>query len=208
MQQPDGSFGYWPGATSTNEWVTPYAGMALTLASQNGGNVPPTALESLSQYLIKSLRGAGEAKTSYELENHARSLYTLALLGKAQPPYHALMAEKLPFMSDSARGLLAAAMAVSSEGRPKVLSVAKSVLESKVKYRTLENGGYWSPGNSSQATAPHCPARHRPGLRRYPQGSRQNPQRPQPLRPLAQHLGQRLEPPRHFAIRLPSGALR
>lgn len=152
MQQSDGSFGYWPGATETNEWVTPYAGMALTLASQNGGSVPPSALEILSQYLIKSLRGAGEAKTSRELENHARSLYTLALLGKAQPPYHALMTEKLPFMSGSARGLLAAAMAVSSEGRPKVLSVAKSVLESKVKYRTLENGGYWSPGNSSSAT--------------------------------------------------------
>ena len=152
MQLPDGSFGYWPGATSTNDWVTPYAGMALTLASQNGDSVPPSALESLSQYLIKSLRGAGEAKTSYDLENHARSLYTLALLGKAKPSYHALMAEKLPFMSDGARGLLAAAMAISSEGRPKVLAVAKSVLESKVKYRTLEDGGYWTPGNSSQAT--------------------------------------------------------
>lgn len=152
MQQPDGSFGYWPGDSETNEWVTPYAGMALTLASQNGGSVPPSALESLSQYLIQSLRGAGEAKTSYELENHARSLYTLALLGKAQPPYHALMAEKLPSMSDSARGLLAAAMAISSEGRPRVLSVAKSVLDSKVKYQTLEDGGYWSPGNSDTAT--------------------------------------------------------
>ena len=48
MQQSDGSFGYWPGATETNEWVTPYAGMALTLASQNGGSVPPSALEILS----------------------------------------------------------------------------------------------------------------------------------------------------------------
>ena len=151
MQQADGSFGYWPGATETNQWVTPYAGLALTLASQNGGNVPPSALERLSQYLIKSLRGAGEAKTSYQLENHARSLYTLALLGKAQPPYHALMVEKLPYMSDTARSFLAAAMAIGSEGRPKVLAVASDVLNSKVKYKSLENGGYWSPGNSSIA---------------------------------------------------------
>lgn len=152
MQQPNGAFTYWPGDTETTDWVTPYAGMALTLASQNGGNVPPAALESLGQYLIESLRGAGEAKTSYELENHARSLYTLALLGKAQAPYHALMAEKLPFMSNSARGLLATAIAMSSEGRPQVLSVAKSVLASKVKYKPLEDGGYWSPGESSTAT--------------------------------------------------------
>lgn len=151
MQQPNGSFGYWPGAAESNEWVTPYAGLVLTLASQNGGNVPPSALDRLSQYLIGSLRGAGEAKSSYELENHARSLFTLALLGKAQPSYHALMSEKLPAMSDTARSLLAAAMAVGAEGRPKVLSAASDVLNSKAKYKPLESGGYWSPGNSSMA---------------------------------------------------------
>lgn len=146
MQRPNGSFGYWPGAQETNEWVTPYAGLVLTLASQNGGNVPPSALESLSQYLIESLRGAGEAKSSAVLENHARTLYSLALLGKAQEPYHALLAEKLPAMSDSARALLAAAMAVGSEGRPKVLAAANDVLKSKFSYKPLE-GEYWSPGN-------------------------------------------------------------
>ncbi|MBC7979803.1 MAG: hypothetical protein H7Y36_04490 [Armatimonadetes bacterium] len=151
MQRPDGSFGYWPGDSVTNDWVTPYAGMVLTLASKNGGNVPPSALESLSQYLIQSLRGAGEARSSYELENLARSLYTLALLDKSQPPYHSLMAEKLPLMSDTARALLAAAMAVSSEASPKVLAVAKGILTSNTPYKPLEMGGYWSPGNSDPA---------------------------------------------------------
>ena len=151
MQQPNGSFSYWPGATETNDWVTPYAGLVLTLASQNGGNVPPSALEKLSQYLIGSLRGAGGAKTSHELENHARSLYALALLGKAQPPYHALMAEKLPAMDGTARSLLAAAMAVGSEGRPKVLSAARGILNANVKYNPLGNDGHWSPGNTSTA---------------------------------------------------------
>ena len=150
MQRPNGSFTYWPGAQETNEWVTPYAGLVLTLASQNGGNVPPSALETLSQYLIESLRGASTAKSSADLENHARSLYTLALLGKAQPPYHALMTEKLPAMSNSARALLAAAMAVGSEGRPKVLAVANDILKSKVSYKPLE-GDYWSPGNAGIA---------------------------------------------------------
>jgi uncharacterized protein YfaS (alpha-2-macroglobulin family) len=150
MQRPNGSFAYWPGAEETNEWVTPYAGLVLTLASHNGGNVPPSALESLSQYLIKSLRGAGEAKSSSALENHARSLYTLALLGKAQQPYHALMIEKLPAMNNSARALLAAAMAVGSEGQAKVLTTANDILKSKVSYKPLE-GDYWSPGNAGIA---------------------------------------------------------
>ncbi|MFK7851354.1 MAG: alpha-2-macroglobulin [Akkermansiaceae bacterium] len=152
MQQTNGSFGYWPGATTTTDWVTPYAGMALVLAKQHGGNVPESSLEKLSQYLIASLRGAGEAKTSRELETHAKSLYTLALMGKSQPPYHALMAEKLPFMDQNSRALLAAAVAVASEGKPKELTIARQILTSKVEYKPLENGNYWRPGNSSGAT--------------------------------------------------------
>ncbi|MEP2776255.1 MAG: MG2 domain-containing protein [Luteolibacter sp.] len=149
MQLPNGSFGYWPGATDTNDWVTPYAGMVLTLASQNGGNVPPSALDSLAQYLIGTLRGAGEEKNSFALEQHARSLYTLALLGKAQVPYHSLMAEKLPFMSDTARALLAAAMAVGSEGRPQVLAAANGILSSKTAFQENSDGNYWSPSGSA-----------------------------------------------------------
>ncbi|MGJ8643269.1 MAG: alpha-2-macroglobulin family protein [Luteolibacter sp.] len=149
MQQPNGSFGYWPGATTTNEWVTPYAGMVLTLASQNGGNVPQSALDRLSQYLIGTLRGAGEEKNSTALENHARSLYTLALLGKAQEPYHSLMVEKLPYMSDTARALLAAAMAEGSEGRPQVLSTANGILSSKVSFKENADNNYWIPRGSS-----------------------------------------------------------
>ena len=149
MQQPNGSFGYWPGATETNEWVTPYAGMVLTLASQNGGNVPQSALDSLAQYLIGTLRGAGEEKNSTALENHARTLYTLALLGKAQVPYHSLMVEKLPFMSDTARALLAAAMAVGSEGRPQVLSAASGILSSKTAFKENTDENYWIPRGSA-----------------------------------------------------------
>lgn len=148
MQLANGSFGYWPGATETNDWVTPYAGMVLTLASQNGGNVPQSALDSLAQYLIGTLRGAGEEKNSDALGNHARSLYTLALLGKAQAPYHSLMTEKLPYMSDTARALLAAAMAESSEGRPRVLTTASAILSSKVGFDENADDNYWTPSGS------------------------------------------------------------
>lgn len=152
MQLANGSFGYWPGDTTTTDWVTPYAGMALVLASKHGGNVPESSLEKLSQYLIESLRGAGEAKTSYELETHARSLYTLALMGKSQPPYHAVLTERLPFMDHNARALLAAAIAIEADGKPKLLEMAKGIMNSKVGYKPLEERGYWSPGNSSPAT--------------------------------------------------------
>lgn len=149
MQLPNGSFGYWPGATTTNEWVTPYAGMVLALAAENGGNVPQSALDRLAQYLIGTLRGAGEDENSHALENHARSLYTLALLGKAQAPYHSLMTEKLPYMSGTARALLAAAMAEGSEGRPQVLSTASAILSSKVGYKENTDNNYWTPRGSA-----------------------------------------------------------
>ena len=152
MQLANGSFGYWPGATETNEWVTPYAGMVLTLASQNGGSIPDSALERLSQYLIGSLRGAGESTSASELENHARSLYTLALLGKPQAPYHALMAEKIPFLNGSSRALLAAAVATGAEGRPKVLAMADQILDSKVGFSVGTDKGYWMPGNADTAS--------------------------------------------------------
>ncbi len=152
MQLADGSFGYWPGATETNEWVTPYAGMVLTLAARHGGNVPESALESLSQYLIKSLRGAGESTSASELENHSRSLYTLALLGKAQTPYHSLMAEKIPFLNGSSRALLAAAVAIGSDGSPKILALADQILTSKAGFSTGSDKGYWMPGNADTAS--------------------------------------------------------
>ncbi|MFD2257177.1 alpha-2-macroglobulin [Luteolibacter algae] len=151
MQLADGSFSYWPGSTETNGWVTPYASMALVLASQNGASVPPSSLQKASQYLIASLRGAGESKSSAELENHARTLYTLALLGQPQASYHALMTEKLPFMTAGARSLLAASIALGSEGRPKVLGVAKGVLDSPVKFHQLDQPDYWGPDFAADA---------------------------------------------------------
>lgn len=152
MQQTNGSFSYWPGEGQTNDWVTPYAGMALVLASKNGGDVPASALESLSQYLISSLRGAGESQKSYELENHTRALYTLALLGKAQDSYHAMMIEKLPNLSPSARGLLAASIAMSADGDKKLLKAARDIMVSKTPYKPFEQDGYWTPGDSSEAS--------------------------------------------------------
>ena len=57
MQLPDGSFAYWPGGTETVPWATSYAGMGLMMAADKGANVPESAIESLTKYLIESLRG-------------------------------------------------------------------------------------------------------------------------------------------------------
>lgn len=150
MQRPNGSFSYWPGSNETVTWGTSYAGLTLALASQNGGNVPPSALENLSQFLIQSLRGIGDTKSAHELEIHTRSLYTLAILGKPQAPYHALLTERLPLLNPSARALLAASMAIEADGRPKTLAAAKSILTSKTPYDS-SGGNHWTPGNTADA---------------------------------------------------------
>ena len=64
MQLPNGSFTYWPGGTDTVDWATPYAGMGLLMARRQAANVPDAAIESLSQYLIESLRGLADTKSA------------------------------------------------------------------------------------------------------------------------------------------------
>jgi alpha-2-macroglobulin len=152
MQLTNGSFGYWPGEQETNVWVTPYAGMALVLASKNGGDVPASALDSLAEYLITSLRGAGETNSSAELGNHAYALYTLALLDKAQPSYHALLVEKMQYLSPTSRGMLASAIAMGAKGDAKQLKIARDVMQSKVVFQPMKDDSYWVPGYPEMAT--------------------------------------------------------
>ena len=87
MQLPNGSFTYWPGRTETVDWAAPYAGLGLMLAHAKGASVPDAAIESLTQYLIGSLRGLADAKSASALESHARALLVLSLADKPQSAY-------------------------------------------------------------------------------------------------------------------------
>lgn len=140
MQLPNGSFAYWPGTTQSVDWATPYAGMGLLLAASKGASVPDTAIESLTQHLIGSLRGLAETKSSYALEIHARALLVLSMAEQPQPAYQNAMIDRMADLSTSARAMLAASIAIGNEDEK---DKARQVMESKVPFK-LKNDD-WMP---------------------------------------------------------------
>lgn len=133
MQRNDGSFGYWPDSRDTCDWATPYAGMGLVLASNEGAVVPDAAMKSLTQYLVKSLRGLAKEASKSHLEIHARTLMVLSMAGEPQTSYQNAMIDRLPDLTASSRAMLAVAIAGSGEGNHAAnLAVARDVLTSRV----------------------------------------------------------------------------
>jgi alpha-2-macroglobulin len=146
MQLADGSFSYWPGATTTVDWATPYAGMGLMMAAASGANVPATAIESLKQNLIASLRGLAETKSAYALETQARALLVLALADAPQPAYQNAMADRIANLTPAARSMLATAIALAN---PADTTAARKVMLSKTAF-TLKDDD-WMPYSPDKA---------------------------------------------------------
>jgi len=149
MQLPNGSFTYWPGGTDTVDWATPYAGMGLMIAASSDADVPDAAIESLTQYLIESLRGLADAKSAQALETHARSLLVLSLAEAPQPAYQNAMIDRLASLTPAARSLLAAAIAHGNPGDEASLASARKVLTSKTPF-TLKDDD-WMPYSPEKA---------------------------------------------------------
>ena len=149
MQLPDGSFAYWPGGKDPVSWATAYAGMGLMLASEKGANVPDSAIEALKKNLIESLRGISTETSPSVLEIHTRALLVLALAGEAQPAYRNLLVDRIAELTPSARCLLATAIATEEEDNEANLTLAKSVLISKVPFK-LQNDD-WMPWSADEA---------------------------------------------------------
>ncbi len=149
MQLPDGSFAYWPGGTGTVPWATSYAGMGLMMAAEKGANVPESAIESLTKYLIGSLRGVADEKSPYALESHIRSMMVLAISGSPQPAYRNTLVDRITELTPSARCLLATAIAAEEEDNEVNLAIAKSVLTSKVPFKSKNDD--WMPWSADEA---------------------------------------------------------
>jgi uncharacterized protein YfaS (alpha-2-macroglobulin family) len=149
MQHADGSFAYWPGSTDTVPWAASYAGLGLMMAVEKGANVPPSAIESLKNNLIESLRGIAAEKSPNTLEIHARSLFVLALAGSPQPAYQNALADRLAELTPSARCLLAGAIAMEDEGNEENLARAKTILNSKTPFKARNDD--WMPWSADAA---------------------------------------------------------
>ena len=145
MQTSDGGLAYWPGGTSSSDWASSYAGFGLVLCKEAGAQVPQASLDRLAGYLSQQLRQLSSLKTDYQYENYARSLYVLALLGKAEPAYQSKFYElmaKSPGMSRGAKAFLA--LAFHTSGQP----LWGEVMDIPDKE---EATGYWMPHRNEDA---------------------------------------------------------
>jgi uncharacterized protein YfaS (alpha-2-macroglobulin family) len=149
MQLPNGSFAYWPGSMETVPWATSYAGMGLMGAKNNGANVPDSAIEMLTAYLIESLRGIADERSAYALECHTRSLFVLAAAGSPQPAYCNLLVDRISELTPSARCLLATAIAFEEEDNEEKRANARAVLTSKVPFKIKNDD--WMPWSADEA---------------------------------------------------------
>jgi uncharacterized protein YfaS (alpha-2-macroglobulin family) len=149
MQLSNGSFTYWPGGTNTVAWATPYAGMGLVLASAAGAVVPESAITSLKQFLIGSLRDLDATKSASALESHARALLVLALADEAQPAYQNALIDRVASLTPAARAMLAAAIASAAPTNKDQLAAARAVLASKIPCSLKDDS--WMPQSPDAA---------------------------------------------------------
>ena len=110
MQTRNGGLGYWPGAEHPTLWGSAYAGMVLALAKESGIALPEDRLEKLCGYLSSQLRDSANETDTWDLSNRCLAAYTLALFGKAEPAYHAILRDKAASLSPSGRAFLALAI--------------------------------------------------------------------------------------------------
>ena len=143
MQTADGGLSYWPGSLQPNPWASSYGGLGILLCQEAGAQVPSSSLDRLAVYLSNQLRNLSKAKTSYDLDVHARALYVLARLGKAEPAYQAKLLEQIDKLSGTARAFLA--LAVHESGQQGALAILNAPQPEP------EKTGYWMRYGTSDA---------------------------------------------------------
>ncbi|MBR01587.1 MAG: hypothetical protein CMO60_12120, partial [Verrucomicrobiales bacterium] len=143
MQTADGGLSYWPGSLRPTPWASSYGGLGILLCQEAGAQVPSSSLDRLAVYLSNQLRNLSKAKTSYDLDVHARALYVLARLGKAEPAYQAKLLEQIDKLSGTARAFLA--LAVHESGQQGALAILNAPQPEP------EKTGYWMRYGTSDA---------------------------------------------------------
>jgi len=123
MQQPDGSFSYWPNSREVYKWGSIYAVNFLIEAEKAGYNVPNENKKAAVDYLVRTLSmplsaqaDDGDAARRDEMRRRSYICYVLALNGMPQHGWTARLQELR--QADTVTQLnLAAALAVGGERR-------------------------------------------------------------------------------------------
>lgn len=116
FQRADGGFGYWPGATESDDWGTNYAGHFLLTAQYNGYFVSETLLQQWKNFQRSRAGNWAPSTTNFYGGDlvQAYRLYTLAL---AKTPDLGAMnrLKEFKFISAEARWRLAAAYKLAGQ---------------------------------------------------------------------------------------------
>ncbi len=116
FQRPDGGFGYWPGASESDEWATSYAGHFLLEAQANGYFVSDNLLQQWKNYQRGKVNSwVVNSSNFYGADlSQAYRLYTLAL---AKAPEQGAMnrLKEFTYLSPEAKWRLAAAYKLAGQ---------------------------------------------------------------------------------------------
>lgn len=120
FQLPDGGLGYWPGAGSSNDWGSSYAGHFMLEAEAKGYSLPTGFKDRWIRYQRNQARNfttpRGRQVNRYGFDDltQAYRLYTLALAKSPEMGAMNRMKEQ-QFISNAARWRLAAAYALAGQ---------------------------------------------------------------------------------------------
>ena len=139
-QLGDGGFGYWPGASDADNWVSSMAGQFMTLASQNGFSVSKGVLASWARYQKKNIQNYRNQDNGNlrDLEQAYR-LYTLALKGEPENGAMNRLKES-GNLSRQASWMLASAYAAAGKknvAKEMLANLKKDFSENPETYRTF-----------------------------------------------------------------------
>jgi len=115
-QASDGGFYYWPGANTTNDFVSSYVGHFLLEAKNKGYKIPTAMLSNWKQYQSNVANQNYSSSSDYNQFKQAYRLYTLALSGKANLSAMNRLRESSN-LSKETRWRLAAAYAVAGQNK-------------------------------------------------------------------------------------------
>ncbi|MSS99973.1 MAG: hypothetical protein EXS29_01505 [Pedosphaera sp.] len=137
MQTESGGLGYWPGAREPMLWGSAYGGLVLAIAKDRGHRVPEEPLNRLADYLRQQLRTAAPGE-------QCLALYTLALLGRAEPAFMEKVFQVRETLGEEDRALLALAVLAGKGKR----AMAEELLAGKPSVRGGERDWFGSPSRA------------------------------------------------------------
>jgi uncharacterized protein YfaS (alpha-2-macroglobulin family) len=123
MQTDGGGLAYWPGGRRASLFASAYAVLALANLEKQGEPLP-AGYAMLVESLGEQLRGLGETRSIFDLEDGALGVFALAVAGKAEPAYHEQLFSRRAELSLESRALVALAAIESNTGAnmiPKLL---------------------------------------------------------------------------------------